>query len=75
VRDDQAALLWAHLAVDPPAVSTHRGDLADADAVIARCLAKSPNDRYETCGEFVAALADAMRTGRHSVAAAGSDRR
>ena len=65
VRDDHAALLWAHLAVDPPPVSAHRGDLAAADTVMARCLAKSPADRYATCGQFVEALAEAARTGRH----------
>ena len=65
VRDDQAALLWAHLAIDPPPVSAHRGDLAGADAVISRCLAKSPKDRFESCGQFVEALADAVCTGRH----------
>jgi len=65
VRDDQAALLWAHLAVDPPPISYHRDDLAGADAVMARCLAKSPGDRYDTCGQFVDALTEAARTGRH----------
>lgn len=65
VRDDQAALLWAHLAVEPPPVSALRKDLARADAVLARCLAKSPRDRYETCGQFIEALADTACTGRH----------
>lgn len=65
VRDDQAALLWAHLAIDPPPVSARCKDLARADPVIARCLAKSPKDRFETCGQFIEALADAACTGRH----------
>ena len=46
VRDDQAALLWAHLAIDPPPVSAHSQDLTPADAVIARCLAKSPQGSF-----------------------------
>jgi serine/threonine protein kinase len=70
VRDDQAALLWAHLAVDPPPVSARRKDLALADPVIARCLAKSPQDRFQTCGQFIEALADAVCTGRHRSASA-----
>ena len=42
VRDDQAALLWAHLNEPPAAVSDHRGDLLRADPVMAKALAKNP---------------------------------
>jgi serine/threonine protein kinase len=70
VRDDQAALLWAHLAVDPPPVSARCKDLARADPVLAQCLAKSPKDRFQTCGQFIEALADAACTGRHRSASA-----
>ncbi len=66
VRDDQAALLWAHLNEPPPAVSAHRPELQRADPVIARVLAKNPDSRYHTCDEFVQALTDALLTGRHS---------
>jgi len=66
VRDDQAALLWAHLNEPPPAVSANRPELQRADPVIARALAKDPNSRYPTCDEFVQALTDALLTGRHS---------
>ena len=59
VRNDEAPLLWAHLAVDPAPVSAHCPNLAGADAVIARCLAKSPENRFDTCGQFIDALADA----------------
>ena len=65
VRDDQAALLWAHLAVEPAPLSAQCPDLAGADAVFARCLAKSPQDRFDTCGQFLDALADAACSGRH----------
>ena len=41
VRDDQAALLWAHLAIDPPPVSAHCQNLTHADAVIARYVPSS----------------------------------
>src|SRR5664279_4136142 len=66
VRDDQAALLWAHLNEPPPAVSAHRPELQRADPVIARVLAKNPDNRYHTCDEFVQALTDALLDGRHS---------
>ena len=66
VRDDQAALLWAHLNESPAAVSDHRPDLQRADPVIARVLAKNPNNRYQTCDQFTQALTDALLTGRHS---------
>jgi serine/threonine protein kinase len=56
VRDDEAALLWAHLVQRPPPMSTHRSELAPLDAVVARALEKNPDDRYATCGQFVDAL-------------------
>ena len=66
VRDDQAALMWAHLSDPPPAVSAHRPELVTADPVIARALSKDPPDRYESCEEFTQTLSDALLTGRHS---------
>ena len=66
VRDDQAALMWAHLSEPPPAVSAHKPDLKPADPVIAKALSKDPLDRYESCDEFTQTLSDALLTGRHS---------
>ena len=66
VRDDQAALLWAHLNEPAAEVSHDRSDLLRADPVIARVLAKNPNDRYQSCDQFVQALTEALLTGRHS---------
>ena len=66
VRDDQAALLWAHLNDPPAAVSAHRRDLRRADPVIAKVLAKNPTNRYHTCDQFAQALTDVLLTGRHS---------
>jgi serine/threonine protein kinase len=44
-----------------PAVTSLRQELpAAADSVLERALAKSPADRYPTCGEFAAALRDAL---------------
>lgn len=53
--------MYAHLSLDPPAPSSLRPDLpAAVDKVFARVLAKSPDDRYATCQEFAAALAEAL---------------
>ncbi|MEU1891454.1 serine/threonine-protein kinase [Streptomyces pristinaespiralis] len=56
-RDDDMALLWAHQYDPAPPLTAERPDLPEAvDTVMARALAKSPDDRYDSCGEFVAAL-------------------
>ncbi|MFI6206399.1 serine/threonine-protein kinase [Streptomyces sp. NPDC051041] len=62
LRDDDMALLWAHQYDEPPSLTESRPDLPPrADAVLARALAKSPDDRYDTCLAFVAALRAAVR--------------
>ena len=66
VRDDQAALMWAHLSDPPPTVSAHKLDLLAADPVIAKALSKNPPDRYESCEEFINSLSHSLITGRHS---------
>lgn len=56
-RDDDAALLWAHLSAPPPRVTVHRPDLPpQVDHVLARALAKEPEDRYSSCREFLSEL-------------------
>src|SRR5687767_14105577 len=56
-RDDDAALLWAHLVEAPPPVTGIRPDLpAAVNAVIARAMAKDPSDRYATSGELLQEL-------------------
>ncbi|MFJ4951038.1 serine/threonine-protein kinase [Streptomyces sp. NPDC088760] len=60
-RADQLELLWAHQYDPPPAVSEERPDIpAGVDEVLHRALAKIPDDRYDTCLEFVAALRGAV---------------
>ncbi|WSF73995.1 serine/threonine protein kinase [Streptomyces decoyicus] len=69
-RDDDMALLWAHQYDPPPALTELRPDLPEAvDAVFAEALAKVPEDRYETCRGFVAALRAAGRTAAPGAAA------
>ncbi|MFI6445868.1 serine/threonine-protein kinase, partial [Kitasatospora sp. NPDC050543] len=56
-QDGDLALLWAHLNEPAPPLAAHRPDLPPAmDTVLATALAKAPDDRYDTCLEFVAAL-------------------
>ncbi|MEU8437246.1 serine/threonine-protein kinase [Streptomyces sp. NPDC029216] len=56
-RDDDMALLWAHQFDPPPAPSSRRPQLtATVDEVLAKALAKSPEDRWGSCLEFTGAL-------------------
>ena len=59
------AVIRDHLMAPPPAPSRQRPGLSPAiDAVIARAMAKSPQQRYATCHDFAQAL--------HAAAAAGA---
>ncbi|HEY6788999.1 MAG TPA: serine/threonine-protein kinase, partial [Trebonia sp.] len=75
-RDEPMAILLAHTADPPPSVVALRPDLpAAVDEVIARGLAKSPADRYGSCGEFAAALRLALEGGaRHGAVPDGPAR-
>jgi YVTN family beta-propeller protein len=54
-RDNQAALVYAHLMADRPKVTAGRADLPAAiDAVVEKAMAKAPADRYPSAGELVA---------------------
>ncbi|MER5928707.1 serine/threonine-protein kinase [Streptomyces sp. NPDC002054] len=56
-REDDMALLWAHQYDPPPPVTERRPELPSAvDEVLARALAKSPEDRWPTCLEFAVAF-------------------
>jgi serine/threonine-protein kinase len=60
-RQETMATLFAHLNDPVPPLSRYRGDLPPGtDAVLARGLAKQPRDRYGRCGEFAAALRQAL---------------
>jgi WD40 repeat protein len=61
-RDSDIAVVFAHLETESPAPSEQRPELPAAlDAVIARALAKQPEQRYPSCREFArAALAVAV---------------
>ena len=55
-RDTEVAVLQAHLLEPPPKLKDQRPDLPRGlDRVIATAMAKSKDDRYETCGDLMAA--------------------
>jgi serine/threonine protein kinase len=68
-RESEVAIMHAHLAAAPPNVTQHRPDLPMAlNDVIAKALAKAPDDRFQSCGELATALrAAALRTSTRAV--------
>ena len=60
-REVPMAVLYAHLSVPPPRLTAARPELPDAvNQVLARALAKEPDDRYDSCGAFADALREAL---------------
>jgi YVTN family beta-propeller protein len=60
-RDNQAALVYAHLMAPVPNVTDRRPDLPPAiDVVVAKGMAKGKDDRYGTAGELVKEASDAL---------------
>jgi len=60
-REEPMAALYAHLFAPPPRLTSVRPDLpAAVDQVLARGLAKAPEDRYGSCGAFADALREAL---------------
>ncbi|HEV8222241.1 MAG TPA: PQQ-binding-like beta-propeller repeat protein, partial [Streptosporangiaceae bacterium] len=56
-RDQGVAIIYAHLSQPPRSLLSQRPDLLPAtDAVLARALAKAPQDRFGSCQEFAEAL-------------------
>jgi serine/threonine protein kinase len=60
-QDQGLTVMYDQLYVPPPAATARRPDLPEAvDLVLARALAKSPADRYATCGQFAEELRTAL---------------
>jgi Protein kinase domain len=77
-REKVMDVLAAHISEPPPPLSARRHGLpAELDAVLGRALAKSPSDRFLSCGDFTAAFQRAAGVGRYGalVAAGASGRR
>jgi predicted Ser/Thr protein kinase len=61
-HESELSVVFAHLNEPPPRLSELRPELPEAfDGVFASALAKSPDDRYSTCGELVDAAWAALR--------------
>jgi serine/threonine-protein kinase len=60
-RPRAVATLFAHASEPPPSLHERRPELPEAiDDVIAKALAKDPEERYETCGDLVQAARQAL---------------
>ena len=68
-------VIAAHLTRQPDALSLHRKSVPPAlEAVVMRCLEKTPSDRFQDAGDIVRAL-DVLATNRTVAAAAQVPRR
>jgi serine/threonine protein kinase, bacterial len=52
------AVISQHLHEDPPRLSDYRPDLAHLDDVFLKALAKQPEDRFDRCRDFAAAVSE-----------------
>jgi len=60
-RETDVAVMFAHITEPPPKVSEVRDDLPAAlDDVIAKAMAKAPEERYSTCREMIEAARAAL---------------
>jgi serine/threonine protein kinase len=60
-HDEPGAVVWAHMSEPPPSLTSRHPELpAPIDGVLARALAKKPEDRYATCRDFASALRAAL---------------
>jgi serine/threonine protein kinase len=66
-RDEAMAVMYAQLSEPPPMLGSLRPGLPpDVDEVLRRALAKAPEDRYPSCGEFADALRVALGLQRYN---------
>jgi serine/threonine-protein kinase len=64
-RDDDLAVIYAHLTEAPPSLAAIRAELGTRiDTVVSRVLAKQPGDRYPSCTAMVDAAAEALDASR-----------
>lgn len=56
-NSNPAVVISQHLSEAPPAIADRRPGLTGVDPVLAKALAKDPNDRYDRCSDFARAFA------------------
>ncbi|MGE0215739.1 protein kinase domain-containing protein [Mycolicibacterium sp.] len=56
-HSNPAVVISQHLSSAPPGLAERHPHLAGVDPVLAKALAKDPNDRFERCADFARALA------------------
>ena len=56
-HSNPAVVITQHLSAPPPLVGNRRIELAAFDDVITKAMAKTPDERYASCGDFASALA------------------
>ncbi len=64
VSELEVTILYGHLEEPPPSVTAHRPELPEAiDDIVARAMAKKPEDRYQSAGELARAARLALESG------------
>jgi serine/threonine-protein kinase len=72
--DDPARLLLRHITEPAPSARALRPELpAEVEAIINRCLAKRPNDRFQTPIELIAAITAVLRGAEPEIAAVAKE--
>jgi serine/threonine protein kinase/Tol biopolymer transport system component len=60
-RENEIATVWAHIHEDPPLLTDTCDDLPGGlDDAVFKAMAKHPDDRFLTCGEFVDELGSGL---------------
>jgi serine/threonine protein kinase len=61
LRDTDMLIMWAHVGAEPPSLSAEVAGLpSTVDRVIKKALAKSREDRYDTCGQLISEMKRAL---------------
>ena len=55
-HSNPAVVISQHLSASPPVIGESRPDLSGVDPILAKALAKNPEDRFERCADFARAL-------------------